>query len=184
VLRPADKEKVINSREKVIILNPTSLSEYHSKILHLLLDQQRKNKVKVLEKNKEYQVTIPSTDQVSGNYVVKVMLTNTLVYRAKKLPGTSKKRIRYSVVSDVLLGAGDYGGVYLVSGTLVPRQNDKLIYKTHKRRAIKIQEHNFLKPVEIAVNEAELSQYVPYLHAKKLTFLKDESGKNYKSYMV
>ena len=183
MFRP-ERDKIGNSRDKVVTLDPENLQEDQARLLSLLLRQQRNNKVKVIEKYREYTVTLGNEVNPRASNTVRVVVTNTLVYRAKKIPGSKKKRPRYSVVSNKVRGAGDFGAVYEVSGTLVHRLNGKMVYKSQKHRVVKVQEHSSVKPIEIAKNEAELSCLVPYMHAKKLTVLKDNSGYIHKSFMV
>lgn len=159
------------------------MSDEHSRILNLFLREQEKKQIKVLEKGKEYQFLYPEHDGTGVFQEVRIILTNDLVYRVKKVPGKKTLLPRYSVIGNGMLADGAFAGVYPVAGTLVPRRSGKMLYKTHKRRVVKVQNHNSEWPSTYALKEAELSRRVPYLHAKDAVVYANIYGRE-SSYIV
>ena len=135
-----EENMVIKFSEPVTIIDFSQGEENalnHRADLNIAFTQFLANRVK----NKEYSLSPGMYKLENGEWFY---VTNQIIYRPKKDFKTGEIIPRYSVVSDKVLGKGSFGEVRKVLGTLGEYESENnLALKTNKKRAIKMQFHQF-----------------------------------------
>lgn len=168
----------------VMIINPTKMNEDEEIILHHVLENQASKGIYYHSKN----CLLPIPHQVFEHYVDinirhfnEIRLTHSIL---RRLRGRDQNQHRYELYGDVI-GGGGFGKVAMSIGTLVPLENQRMIFKKNNVRVIKeMISTNERLHMQIAQLEYEMTRRDEELGVKRPVFFKDSCSSEIHSFMV